>query len=184
MKTPYSPIRGARSVSAHMVARECLYPDFFNTFPDSLSYEMMSDFDDIRHKILDGEFGVDVKIKVPVYGLNAPLQFLIQERWQNPRHLTKKKATITEWNHISNTPSELHKISAGYFTYGIYDENKKVILEAIIFNVASLLRIITLDSLEYERNFNEKKQSYLAISYEELKRYKLIEHHYKNGETS
>lgn len=165
----YSPERARFSELAHVAAQTTFYPLFFPS--SSLTFENTNIDTGARGRILDGQMGVDRIIRVKVPSLRSPLVFPVQERFRLPRYERFQDVTITEWNEASGQPSELFKISAGYFIYGYFDTNLGRFGEVVAVDVPEFLRQLVsggLGNLDARRNRNEKRQTFLTFSFDEL----------------
>lgn len=134
-RTLYEQDNADFSNRAHMRARDVLYPRIFNVRRERLQFEDTLLAQSDRAKILDGEMGVDRIVRVTIHNLHAPLMFTVQERFRRPEFAKYQDMTVTEWNHASNSPSELYKINAGLFVYGYFDERSGRFPDAIVISV-------------------------------------------------
>lgn len=173
-KTPYSKERAAFSESAHLAAQRIVYPQLFVAKSDDLTFENTNVSTGARGRILDGQMGIDRVISVTVRNLSAPLTFPVQERFRGPQFESKQDVTVTEWNFISNLPSELFKISAGFFVYGYYDESLRAFGEVVAIDVPYFLLRLAQGELKYGRGIKknkrtgEKEQSFLTFKFDDL----------------
>jgi len=151
-----------------MRARDVLYPRIFNVRRERLAFEDTLLAQSERAAILDGEMGVDRIVRVTVHNLPAPLVFTVQERFRRPEFAKYQDMTVTEWNHASNLPSELYKINAGLFVYGYFDERRGDFADAIVIGVTDMLLAMATRRLRYERRWNKKMQSFLALRFEDM----------------
>lgn len=169
MSTPYSKDNKTFSDMAHMAARNQVYPYLFNVDEEALAYEKQGEFEDDRWQALDGQMAIDRIVRVGVHGLRAPLIFTIQERFREKRWSEYKDITVTEWNHNSNIPSELYKITANLFLYGYYDIGTGKIVDAICINVPHLLMSIVQGTVMYQQRMNPRSnQSFLCFRFDAL----------------
>ena len=180
-RTVYTPANAAHSELAHIAARRALYPLIFGVSGECLEYEAVANQETERQHILDGEMGIDRIVKVPVPGLSALLAFTIQERFRRRYkrddagqiirdYMTFGDITITEWNHASNLPSELYKMTGGFFLYAYYEESDEVFWRPILVNVPGvLLALVARDIPCSKLRENPKRQTFLPITYDLLK---------------
>ena len=168
-RTQYDPHRAEFSNRAHATARALIYPELFATIPESLNFE-----DDTlltegkRGGLLDGEMGIDRIVHVTVPNLHGTLRFTVQERFRLPEYACWQDLTITEWNGTSNTPSELYKITAGYFLYGYYDETNRSFPEALVICMPELLRRLAMREIPFRRQLNKKGQTFFGFTFADL----------------
>jgi hypothetical protein len=176
--TPFSDANSLFTQAAHRAAQNDVYPEFFPGA--TLSYERVTNVTtDIRHKVLDGELGIDLIVNVD-YGIFKPLRFTVQERFRKTQYQKFADLTITEWNHITNQPSELYKIASDLFVYGYYDSTKDTIVEAVVMYCGPLKRAIATGELPYSRGDNPRtNQSFITVPFAELHAKGLIKAHYK-----
>lgn len=179
MYTPYNRDRQEFSDKGHLKAQSVIYPKLFNTTQDKLEFAIL---DEEKAKMLDCEEATDRRVRATVTGLKGPLSFDFQERFRKPKYMDYQDITMTEWNYNSDLPSELYKIRAHLFLYGYYDPFSDRILEAIVFHVSPILLQIAQGKLAYRRKTNEKNQSFLTITFEELKRSGAVAFHMRRGE--
>lgn len=169
-RTLYEKDNADFSNRAHMRARDVLYPRIFNARRERLAFEDTLLAQSERAAILDGEMGVDRIVRVTVRNLPAPLVFTVQERFRRPEFAKYQDLTVTEWNHASNLPSELYKINAGLFLYGYFDERTSVFVDAIAIGVTDMLLAIATRRLRYDRRWNKKRQTFLALRFDDMER--------------
>lgn len=167
-KTKYQPENAEFSNLAHTCARQLIYPQIFNT--DKLTFESTLVGNSKRNTIYDGEMGIDRIVYVTTKDdkLRAPIKFTIQERFRKIVYTKYRDLTITEWNHNSNLPSELYKISAGLFLYGYFDKDKLSFGETIVINTTNLLYQLALGRVKYSRRNNVKNQTFLTFLFDDL----------------
>lgn len=176
--TPYSKARQAFSDKGHMQSRRVVYPELFNVPAQNIEYTIL---EEEEAKEQDCEYAIDRILQVGVSGLTGKLQFTVQERFRMPRFADFQDITITEWNHNSNLPSELHKIRAHLFLYGYYNPTTDKLVEAIAFHVSPLLTKIVQNKIVYGRGRNEKNQTFITIRFDELMRAGIVEFYRRWG---
>lgn len=183
LRTKYEPEKGAFSQKAHIAAQQQFYPLLFNVTSSNLQYEdvtFANNEKDLRHKILDGEMGIDRIIRVTIPKLNAPLPFTVQERFREIEYQNYQDITITEYNYASEQISELYKLLASFFVYGYYDKDKNSIKQAImLFPSELLLAIVKEDIFIEDIKKNKKEQTFITISFKTLREKGLIHFEYK-----
>ena len=179
MYTPYNRDRQEFSDRGHKKSQSVVYPKLFNTTQDKLEFAVL---DEEKAKMLDCEEATDRRVRATVTRLKGPLSFDFQERFRRPKFMDYQDITMTEWNYNSNLPSELYKIRAHLFLYGYYDPTSDTILEAIVFHVSPILLQIAHGKLAYRRGTNNKNQSFLTITFDELKRSGAVAFHMRGDE--
>lgn len=170
-RTPYQKENGDYSDKAHQLAQRIIYPRLFQTHEDDITYEEDTLLEESeRGAVLDGEMGIDRIVKVKVKGLNGSIPFTVQERFRRPKYASYRDLTITEWNHLSNLPSELYKIRANIFLYGYanHSDTPNGFIEAIAIDTTQLLVKIARREMQYKTQTNPKGQSFLAFTFENL----------------
>lgn len=169
-RTPYNPKRAAFSEEAHLLAQSIVYPHLFAARKEDLTFENTNiDIGTARSKILDGEMAIDRIVRVSVPNLAAPLVFTVQERFRKIRFARYQDITVTEWNVSSNLPSELFKITSGFFIYGYYNEVARQLGEVIAVDVPEFLRQIATGNLPYKRRTKAGgSQTFLTFSFCDL----------------
>ena len=156
MRTKYEAENGDFSNTAHLAARRLIYPKVLNCDRNELDFEdILFDMSE-RDRILDGKLGIDRIVKCKIKDLRFPLSITVQERFRRPEYAKYKDITITEFNHATEQPSELYKITAGLFLYGYYDELQDIFLDYIVINTTGLLLALARNELNYERRRNKK----------------------------
>jgi hypothetical protein len=175
------------SKEASALANTVIYPPFFKR--DAKELEIINttlESNDSRHKLLDGQLGIDKEIRVTADNLKLkmPISFSIQERWRNIEYRGRyNDITVTEWNYKSDTPSELYKINAFLFVYGFYDAKLKLFPEVFIAHTSMLMTKFVggdLKSVDQARK-NKRQQSFFGFNIDELKEHGIITFHYKEG---
>jgi len=170
MITPYSPKNAKHSNDAHIAAQSQVYPKIFNTLQEKLSFETVTFDSNPRHKILDGEMAVDRIVKVNINSLQYPLSFTVQERFRRPDARKWQDITITEWNHKSNLPSELYKLSGGLFVYGYYNQVTDIVEQFVVFSSSQVLLSLARGDLHWDVECNKRtKQTFIALSFKLLR---------------
>jgi len=159
MKTVFDTRRMEDSKKAHLAAQKQVYPVIFPHVPLA--------FEDVTGTIRDLEYAIDVQVAVTLRQLRAPLRFSVQERWREPDAMPWGDVTVTEWNLASDTPSELHKLSAQLFVYGFYDKAADRIVAAVCVDVPRMLRALALGKLRY-REQRRNDQSFLGFGVRDL----------------
>ena len=178
--TPYSTANASFSNLAHQAARECVYPHIFPKSTIEFTDTLLGTSE--RNRILDGEMGVDRIVHVETPPLKMPLDYMIQERFRDPKYQKYHDITITEWNERTNLPSELYKIKAGIFLYGYYDRYLNSFPEVIAINTTDLLYCISTDQIRFTRRNNPRSdQSFVTFKFEDLIRLNIAIYHSKNN---
>lgn len=167
MRTIFEQSKANWSNKAHLSARKTLYPLIFDCDASELSYESTTISDGgEKNRILDGSLAIDRTVSVEC-GLNNPIKYTVQERFRKKRFSRYRDLTITEWNHQSNLPSELYKISALLFLYAYWDD-RTGFGEAIVLNTLNLLEMIKNGDVSVRKRLNHKKQSFICVPFDEL----------------
>jgi len=175
METPYNEGNAEHSNDAHIAAQSQVYPKIFNTLQENLSFETVTIDKNPRHKILDGEMAVDRIVKVKINTLQYPLSFTVQERFRRPYFKTWQDITITEWNHNSNFPSELYKLSGGLFVYGYYNGVTNIVEQFVVFSSTQVLLSLARGDLHWGVKLNPRtNQTFISLSFKLLRENGLI----------
>lgn len=169
MRTGFSEANMAFTKRAHEAAQVQFYPGVFRDAELS--------FEDTVGTVKDLEYAIDCRVAVAVDGLRAPIYFAIQERWRRPEDMRYGDITITEWNHASQQPSELHKLGAQLFVYGFYDEHADQIVVAVAVNVATVLWRLAIRDLGWKRQ-RRVDQTFLGFGLRDLADAGAVIHHY------
>lgn len=129
MGTAFSQKRWEFTKDAHRAAQQQFYA---RMFPHGV------EFKDTTKTELDLEYAIDCQLSVtlPGDGFRAPIGLAVQERFRDPAEMHWGDVTITEWNLVTNEPSELHKLGAQMFVYGFYDKPADRIVKAAAIDVA------------------------------------------------
>jgi len=180
--TPYSKSNQAFSDAAHMAARRHIYPNLFPCHTSSQVAEIAyvsTVLDDgqrsTRGKILDGEMGIDRIVRITCQDFAAPLEFTVQERFRRVQYATWNDITVTEWNHRTNLPSELHKINAGIFVYGYFDPEAGNFVNWVAADTMRLIYAISIGQLRYKRFANQRSgQTFVSFSFDDLRQSEVI----------
>ena len=178
--TPYSPDNAKFSQDAHAQARVLIYPRAFGVMPYQLSYEDVTG-QDLRSRALDGELGIDRIVKVTVDHLYLPIEFTVQERFRRIDKVGWRDITITEWNLLSDTKSEMYKIKADYFVYGYYDDRERRFAgESIMVNVPAFKKKLTdrewKQVIENGRQENPRSsQTFIGFKFDDLLKSGVVE---------
>jgi hypothetical protein len=170
--TAFSQSNWDKTHAAHLAAREQFYPKLW---PNAVKIEYL----DTTGATADLKYGIDVIVAVtsPDTKLRGPIKFFIQERFREPYYRKFGDATITEWNTVTNLPSELHKIAAHIFVYGYYDPARNLITEAVAIDVPRILHEIAKANLKYSRSPRvTNDQTFIGIDFKELRRVNAIMH--------
>jgi len=117
-------------------------------------------------------------VKPKDFQLKHPLKFLIQERFRKPSYSRFRDITITEWNLLTEKPSELYKIASGLFVYGVVKVNKNDVpcgfSSVYIMDVVKLLLWISgYIGVELEVN-PRSKQRFCILKVEELRQANIL----------
>lgn len=163
MRTPYQSSQAEASQATSMLARDWFYPDLFPG--------CHVDFEGVEKTTRDLEYAIDLQLAVtpPTGGFHQPLVFSVQERWRQDKSCLKyQDVTITEWNALSDTPSELHKMHAHIFVYGV--GSPSTLYAACAFWIAPVLHALLLGKLPYERRSKRGEQDFICIKLADLRR--------------
>jgi hypothetical protein len=148
---------------AHLAAQKQFYPGLWPgadvTFIDTTKAEA------------DLVYAVDciAEVSLPDAEARGPVKFYIQERWRRPDFKTYRDLTITEWNLRTNQPSELHKLGAQLFVYGIYDQPMDEIVSALAIDIVRMQIANVRGELKYTRQKRRGgEQSFIGIEWDHL----------------
>lgn len=179
--TPYSAANQAFSNRAHLAAQRLIYPMLFGVAAQHIAFECTSLHLGERERILDGAMAVDRIAHVAVPGLRNPLSHTIQERFRQPEFEKYRDLTVTEWNTITDQPSELYKITAGLFVYGYYNPLVDNFIDAIVINTSALLLRLSAGTIAYETCLSPRsQQTFIALPFNTLEQAGVVELRY-NG---
>ena len=178
MATIFETEKAEWSNKAHFSAQDTLYPLLFNCRKEDLTFESTTISDGgERNRLLDGSLGIDRIAKIEC-GLNSTINYTIQERFREKKFSNYRDVTITEWNHSTNMPSELYKIAALLFLYAYWDE-KSGFGEAVLLDTFKVLELVRTKQVKIKSQLNRKNQSFICVSFDELKKHNgVVLHHY------
>ncbi len=169
MRTRYEPEQAEFSQSAHKAARRDLYPALFGT--EDLQFSNVALHGSAAARVLDMKLGIDVIVyPAPPEKLSARLPYYVQERFRRPEYETHNDVTITEFNHASETPSELYKLGADLVLYGLYDLPEDGFTKACAVDALRVKVLLATGGLAYTVERNKKQQSFLGLPLAELRR--------------
>ncbi len=181
MKTPFDQENAKFSLVGHKLAAKIIYPRMFKVNESQLSYEFTPDIP--KYKVLDSDLGIDkiVRVKIDREGFKGGIPFSTQERFRrlesipiSLRNRDKIDLTITEWNDISNLPSELYKLMADFFVYGIVNDEEDSFWDAIAIFCRPLKQRLINGDIDYQKGYNPRSsQSFICITFRELLKNKL-----------
>lgn len=186
MATRFDPDRKEHSDVAHVAAQKLIYPYVFGEDNLIRFEDTTLDTQDIdtRNKILDGELGIDRIIHVTPMRcsveLNKPMIVTVQERFRDKSYFTDKgyrDITVTEWNHATNLPSEIHKLAAQLFVYGYFDYDNGDFVDSICVNVPSLILATAKNQIIWKRQWNDKRQTFLTATFDQLHTARVVQWH-------
>lgn len=180
MRTPYEQENQRFSDNAHQSARKFIYPEIFNVPFECLKFDDTRIGGGYKNGLLDGEMGIDKILKISITNLHEPIKFTIQERFRRMEWASKRDLTITEYNNLTNQPSELYKLHANLFLYGYYDDINDIFGEVIAVNVFDFLKLLLDDKIKYEKIRNKKYQDFLAFKFDDLEFSGCIRFHKSN----
>lgn len=177
LATPYEPTNQAKSNRGHELAKRVLYPMLFGVPSSSIEYQRTAATAPGILGHLDGTFAVDALAYVN-YGGRQPFMFGIQERFREPIYDQYQDVTVTEFNNNSGLPSELYKMIAQYFVYGILDNTTqpKRFLRVHVVDAARMRLYRGKGMLHnINGNVNWKNQDFEAYKLSQLRDLGLIE---------
>lgn len=183
MVTRFDPDRKEHSDIAHIAAQKLIYPYVFGEDNIIRFEDTTLDSQDIdaRNKILDGELGIDRIIHVsPIrcsVDLNKPMIVTVQERFRDKAYSDHCDITVTEWNHATNLPSEIHKLAAQLFVYGYFDYDNGDFVDSICVNVPSLILATAKNQIIWKRQGNDKRQTFLTATFNQLHTARVVQWH-------
>lgn len=175
MNTPYSNENAAFSNSAHNAAQNLIYPAIFNAQRyaniEQITYLSTQLSMGGVEKVLDGHLGIDRIVLLKSKGLQKPIEYTVQERFRAAQYARYQDVTITEWNTVTNQPSELYKLKSHLFVYGYYDHLQNTFLDWITLNTPKMLLAINTNEVSFKRSYNPRSSQYfLTITFAELRR--------------
>lgn len=177
MPTKFEQHQADWSSLAHEAARKDLYPKIFSCDPTHLTFENTIMGSGKEQDIfMDGNLAIDRIVGVKC-SLHSAIRYTIQERYRRKKYQNYRDITITEFNHQTNMPSELYKISSLLFVYAYWDELSGF-GESIALHTLLLLEAIRTNKIAYTTKMNNKRQSFICIKIDDLlKNKELVFHH-------
>ena len=176
--TPYSKSNQAFSDAAHLAARQHIYPNLFvplQSKEGAITYISPAFGNSKKERVLDGDMGIDRLVRIACNDFSAPLEFTIQERFRRPEYATWNDLTVTEWNHQTNLPSELHKINAGIFVYGYFNPKRGDFVNWVAADTMRLIYAVSIGQLKYKRFENERSgQTFVSFAFDDLRQSEVI----------
>jgi hypothetical protein len=169
MPTPFEAANKAFTDTAHRAAMRIIYPKLYNCAPDELEEDTDTFENSERGRLLDGEMAIDYVIKAPspytTPKTGQKLAHYVQERFRRPRFSDFNDVTVTEWNWLTDKPSELYKLRAPTFLYGYYDEATDDFPKVWALSVAHMMISMHRDvwNNNLTRRMNKKSQSFLPF---------------------
>lgn len=148
---------------AHLAAQKQFYPGLWPGAAVS--------FIDTTKAEADLVYAVDciAEVSLPDVEARGPVKFYIQERWRRQSFSTWRDLTITEWNLQTNQPSELHKLGAQVFVYGIYDQKEDRIVSALAVDIVRMQLANVRGELKYIRKKRGGgDQTFIGIEWDHL----------------
>jgi hypothetical protein len=148
---------------AHLAAQKQFYPGLW---PGATVK-----FIDTTKAEADLVYAVDciAEVSLPDAEARGPVKFYIQERWRRKSFSTYRDLTITEWNLRTNQPSELHKLGAQVFVYGIYDQEGDRIVSALAVDIVRMQLANVRGELKYIRKKRGSgDQTFIGIEWDHL----------------
>lgn len=183
MYTPFSASNATMSSKAHELAVGKLYPQLFGTSNFEFDKDTLLG-ESPRGQILDGEMAVDYVARVNVIPLGAPLQITVQERFRRSSYARYRDVTLTEWNHNTDLPSELFKITSGIFLYGYLNDHQDDFSEAIAFSVTDFMLALAKGTLRLRRQRNPRSnQSFVCFTFDQLIDANVVMYQYREGQS-
>lgn len=84
-----------------------------------------------------------------------------------PEYRKFQDVTITEWNNVSNKPSELHKMCCDWIVYAYFDEYE--FYDETPVDAHAFKDRLRRGELAYKRNENKKGQHFLCFKFGDLR---------------
>lgn len=180
MSKGYSEENRSHTENAHLLARELIYPRYFNCPADKIEYR--DDVEYVRRdgqksvidkEKLDGIFAIDRVIRPPAPVDLGYVEVTVQERFERAHAAAYRNISITHFTAAARNPGELYKIKATYFVSGYFDERENVMVgKAHVCSVQRILEGVQNGSLKFYTKENTKKlnQEFLTFGYEDLER--------------
>lgn len=169
--TPFSQDNKNFTDKCHLLAQRIIYPKLFNVPFEMLKFEDSSLGTNDKNNILDGQMAIDRIVKVKKEGFNSDVEFMVQERFRQPKYAKYKDLTITEWNTITNLPSELYKLNAGLFVYGYANNfpDPSGFIEVVVVDTAKMIIQLIRDELNCGLEMNHRsEQTFITITFKQL----------------
>lgn len=166
-RTEYEQDQADFTQRAHKTARACIYPQLFGT--EDIRFSNVALHSSPAARVLDTKLGIDV-VAWPKLNerLSDRIPYYIQERFRRPKYERWADITITEYNHASDTPSELYKLGADLLLYGLYDEETELFKSAFAVDVLRAKVLIGANEMPFQVQRNKKEQSFIGVRVKDL----------------
>ena len=126
--------------------------------------------------------GVDYLVNVKNPRLQTTVEIWVQERFRTLRYQHYQCITLIECNKDSGHLSEIYKTKAQYLVYGYYDDQNNVLSQAVVVNLAGLVRKIAMSQVQFDIiHNNTTNQNFISVKFDELRKHNLIEFEYSQA---
>ena len=169
--TPYSSDNQAFSDKAHAAAQRLVYP---RIFAGPIEYEVPKEI-----RFLDTHYGIDRILRLTPHadaGCRFTIPVTVQERFRLPKFASYEDITITEWNNVTDQPSELYKMCADLFVYGYYSPDLDTFVRYVkVYRTIDLKLGIKKGNIQGTRQTNPRSdQPFLTLSFDAARSAELI----------
>lgn len=161
--------------SAHLLAREAIYPVLFNCPSDRIEYrdgiEYMKDgaTKELPLWWLDSWMAIDRILRVPAPTRLGYVEVTVQERFERTPAASHRNISVTEFNVASGNPSELYKIKSLYFVSGYFDRtDNRFFGKTHVCSTERILKAVASGQLRWYTKPNHKGQDFVTFGYEDL----------------
>lgn len=163
------------SGKGHLTAIDPVYKEFFGKTCDVIDVTGKDSY-------LDTHMGVDYLVNVKNPRLQTTVEIWVQERFRTLRYQHYQCITLIECNKDSGHLSEIYKTKAQYLVYGYYDDQNNVLSQAVVVNLAGLVRKIAMSQVQFDIiHNNTTNQNFISVKFDELRKHNLIEFEYSQA---
>jgi hypothetical protein len=178
-QTPFDPKQKEGTDRIHREWRDTIYPAIFRLQKQDVTYD---DEETEVKKELDYQYGCDRVLWIKHPNMRAPMKYTAQERFRDEKFQRYQDLTVTEWNNITNKPSELYKLAAAlFFTYGYYNHAVNRLIEVVVVNCPNMINCIINGSLKHtnDKPNYRSSQTFRTYKFDDLKRLDLVLLHWR-----
>lgn len=163
------------SGKGHLTAIDPVYKEFFGKTCEVIDVTGKDSY-------LDTHMGVDYLVNVKNPRLQTTVEIWVQERFRTLRYQHYQCITLIECNKDSGHLSEIYKTKAQYLVYGYYDDQNNVLSQAVVVNLAGLVRKIAMSQVQFDIiHNNTTNQNFISVKFDELRKHNLIEFEYSQA---